>query len=115
MLNPENVYLNKLELCEKAGVNRKVYYTAFSNPKFVALYRSKAKDLISEAVVPIINASVKEAIAGSFQHAKLLLEMGDMHQDSLAVTGDKKGAIITAEMSPKDAAALYAKKVKGEV
>ena len=114
LMKPENRHCTIKELCLRSGVNRSTYYQGFDNPYFVTEYKRLSRELITQAVAPIIQSAVREAKLGSFQHTKLLLEMESMHQDSLAITGKGGGAIITADMTPKEAAEMYARKVKGE-
>jgi hypothetical protein len=83
MLNPENATLSITDICNLAGVNRSSYYDAFAKEKFVGYYKSKAKDLISHAIGPVVNSFVKEAKKGSYQHGKTLLEMAGLHTDKL--------------------------------
>ncbi len=112
-MKPENRHCTIKELCKRAGISRTVYYKGFDNPYFVKEYKRLSLQLITESVAPLIQSAVREAKLGSFNHTKLLLEMENLHQDSLAVT-DKKTTSITAEMTPKQAAELYAEKVKGK-
>jgi predicted DNA-binding transcriptional regulator AlpA len=97
LLNPECRFLNKTEVCKKARIRRSTYYVLFNNPRFVQYYKTKAKDLVAQAVGPVIGAFVKEAKAGSFQHGKVILEMMDLHVDvkKHQLTGKDDGPIVT--------------------
>ena len=79
LANPENIGKTVTDLCNLAEISRKHYYEMFKKPDFVACQEKFAKDLIKQAVNPIITACIKEAKNGSFQHAKLLMEMGQMY------------------------------------
>ena len=46
-----------------------------------------AKDLISQSVMPVINAFIKEAKRGSFQHGKALLEMTEIYVNKMELSG----------------------------
>ena len=73
--NPENYLLSITELCNVAGISRKTYYECFKKPEFCALNQEMGAELVKKVIQPIINASAKAAIDGSYQHAKMLLEM----------------------------------------
>lgn len=75
MLNPEHRFKTVTQICALAKISRMTYYRAFENQKFVTLYKAKGKDLVSASVLPVINAFVREAVRGSFQHGKALLEI----------------------------------------
>ena len=93
LLDPANRHKNKKQIAELAEISREMYYKIFRKPEFVEYYRDRAKDLISEAVSSVINAAIREARCGSFQHQKMILEMAEMHQDSLALTGVNRGPV----------------------
>lgn len=81
LANPENATLNISEICKKAGVSRQTYYRAFEKKEFVTYYHNLCRQMIAESVGPIIRACEKEAKKGSFQHAKLLLEMAGLYTE----------------------------------
>ena len=113
LMQPENRHLNIQDLCKKAGVSRTVYYKGFDNPYFADEYKRLSLTLITQAVGPILQSAIREAKMGSFNHTKLLLEMENLHQDSLALTGKSGGPIITSDMPAKQAAEIYAEIIKG--
>ncbi len=78
LLNPDNRRKSIKDLCQIANCSRQVYYEAFAKPSFQTFYESKAKDLIREAVVPIVNTFIKEALMGSYQHGRTVLEMAGL-------------------------------------
>jgi len=81
LLNPEFRNKSVTEICSIAGVSRQTYYRAFEKPQFVALYESRAKDLVRAAVGPVINAFVKAAKEGSYPHGKVILEMAGLYAE----------------------------------
>lgn len=87
MLNPKNRFLSITDICKAAPCTRSMYYRAFEDERFVAYYKAKAKDLISRAVMPVVNAFVKEAKCGSFQHGKAILEMTEIYVNKMELTG----------------------------
>ncbi|HYD91742.1 MAG TPA: phBC6A51 family helix-turn-helix protein [Flavobacterium sp.] len=97
LVNPDFIGATVANICQEAGISRETYYQAFKKPGFCELQERLAKDLIKQAVNPIINACIKEAKNGSFQHAKLLMEMGHMYtpKQLQEVTGKNGGPIET--------------------
>ena len=93
LLNPEMRNKSVTEICTIAGVSRQTYYRAFEKPQFVALYESRAKDLVRAAVGPIINAFIKAAKEGSYTHGKVILEMAGLYVEpkKLEHTGEDGG------------------------
>ena len=87
LLNPENRMKSITDICNTAGMSRQTYYRAFSKPEFSAVYKEKAKELVKQSVVPVINTFIREAQRGSFQHGKVILEMADMYADKVSVSG----------------------------
>lgn len=85
MLNPDHRFLSITDICKTAKCNRTSYYKAFGNPRFVAYYKSKSEDLISHAVMPVINALVKGAKAGSQPHIKMVLEIANIYSEKKSV------------------------------
>jgi len=78
LINPEYRMKSITEICKLAQCTRPVYYEAFSKPGFVELYNARSQDLIRQSVAPILNTFVREALRGSFQHGKLLLDMAGL-------------------------------------
>jgi len=85
MLNPDNRMKSITDICKIANCTRTTYYESFSKAGFKAIYESKAKELVKNAVGPVINAFIKEAVRGSYPHGKTLLEMAGMHTEGLQV------------------------------
>ncbi len=81
LLSPENRFLNVLRLCKKAGVSRPTYYLAFSKPGFVALYKEMSIRLAERVIGPVMATFADEAVRGSFQHGKVILEMAGVYSE----------------------------------
>lgn len=81
IFDPEHVSTTITEKCEALGIARNTYYHHMNKPEFQAYYIRLAKDLIKQNTAPLVNAAVKHAKAGSFQHFKFLMEMGDIHKE----------------------------------
>lgn len=83
MLNPANRLKTITEICDIAGVSRKAYYRAFEKPDFMDHYKQESKALASKHIGQVLNAFVKEASRGSFQHGKVLLEMAGLYKETI--------------------------------
>jgi hypothetical protein len=96
LLNPEHRTKSVTDICKIANCSRPTYYDAMEKPGFMAIYEQKTKDLIKQAVGPVINTFVREALRGSFQHGKVILEMAGLYSEksTLEVTGE---VTLTAE------------------
>jgi hypothetical protein len=114
LLNPENRMKKITELCQIAEISRETYYNAFNKPQFVAIYKARSKELINKAVGPVLNAFIKEASRGSFQHGKVLLEMADLYTEKTKqeITGKDGGPIKTETVNPIDYSNLTDDEVK---
>ena len=110
LFNPEHRFASITKTCELAGVSRNSYYDAFDKPEFVGYYKKKARDIVDQAVMPVINTFKKMAIAGSFQHGKALLDMAKMSEpiriQAMNFNFDTD--------DPKEAQRAYAELIKGE-
>lgn len=82
MLNPAYRLKSISEVCEIAGISRRQYYNIFAKPEFVDHYKQESKALASKHIGQVLNAFVKEASRGSFQHGKVLLEMAGLYQET---------------------------------
>lgn len=99
MLNPENRMKSITDICNMAKISRMTYYRAFEKPEFTEVYNNKSKDLIKQAVAPVINTFIREAQRGSFQHGKVILEMAGIYAEKQQVemTGKDGGPIETKQ------------------
>lgn len=106
LLNPETVCKSITDICEEAGVVRNVYYDAMAKPDFVEYYHGIVKSHISAKASPLINAAMKEAEKGSFQHIKLLLEMAGMHTETKEIkhsgSVEVEGAVELVTVTPDE-------------
>lgn len=85
LLNPDYRMKSITDLCNVAKISRMAYYRAFEKPEFKALYKQKSKELVENAVAPVLNTFVREALRGSFQHGKVILEMAGLYSEKLQV------------------------------
>ena len=94
-MNPANRMKSATDVCQIAGISRETYYAAFAKVGFNAVYKDMSLKVVKAAVAPVINAFVREAQRGSFQHGKILLEMADMYAEKTKreVTGADGGPI----------------------
>lgn len=67
------------DICKAAKCSRDVYYKAFTKTEFVELYKELSESLVKQSIAPVINAFIREAQRGSFNHGKVLLEMAGLY------------------------------------
>ena len=79
LINPDYRMKSITDICKAAKCTRNIYYTAFEKPEFVKLYKELSASLVQQSIAPVINAFVREAKRGSFQHGKVLLEMAGLY------------------------------------
>lgn len=95
LINPENRMKSITDVCKLAKCTRPIYYDAFQKPGFVAIYQQMSMDIVKQSIAPVLNAFVREAQRGSFQHGKALLEMAGIYteeqQARIAVLKAKAG------------------------
>jgi hypothetical protein len=89
LLNPDYRMKSITELCNVAKISRMAYYRAMGKPEFKALYKQKTKELVENSIAPVLNTFVREALRGSFQHGKVILEMAGLYSEKtqIDVTG----------------------------
>lgn len=85
LLNPENRMKSVTDICRIAKCDRKTYYNAFTKPGFVELYKKKSAELAEQSISSVVNAFIKQAQRGSFQHGKLILEMAGVYTEKSKV------------------------------
>ncbi|MED0739010.1 phBC6A51 family helix-turn-helix protein [Aneurinibacillus thermoaerophilus] len=83
LLDPANRMKTVAEICRLVPCDRKIYYRAFKNPAFVEEYRQMSTELAQRHLSQVMNAFVKEAVRGSFQHGKVLLEMAGVYTEKV--------------------------------
>lgn len=93
LLDPTMIDKTITEKCELLGVSRQTYYTHMSKPGFSAYCKALVYETIKHNSLPMIQAAVKAAKNGSFQHFKLLMEMGDFHTEEKNVNLEGNVAI----------------------
>lgn len=85
LLTPEHRTKSITDVCKLAGCSRTIYYDAMAKPEFKALYEAKTKDLIKQSIGPVVNTFVREALRGSFQHGKVILEMAGLYSEKSTI------------------------------
>jgi hypothetical protein len=118
LLNPEHRTKSVTDICKIAGCSRPVYYDAMQNPEFKALYEQRTKDLIKNSIGPVVNTFIREALRGSFQHGKVLLEMAGLYSEKtqIDVTGTVEHLIngLSREELRAEIAALEQKRLQAQ-
>ena len=103
LINPEYRMKSVTDICRIAKCDRSTYYEAFSKPGFVELYKSKSMDIVKQSVAPVLNTFVREALRGSYQHGKLILDMaGLVTEEQKARTDKLKAEAIKANEDETD-------------
>lgn len=83
--------LSITELCRRAGVSTVSYYKYFNMPHFVNAYDKLTRDILKNAVYPIVKASIREGRKGSHQDRKMILEMTGDYQAKGSLDLNVKG------------------------
>jgi len=81
LLDPGNRFKSISEICDTAKCGRRTYYRAFDRPRFREEYKRQAAALSERHLGQVMNAFVREATRGSFQHGKVLLEMAGVYSE----------------------------------
>lgn len=79
LINPDYRMKSITDICKAAKCSRDVYYKAFAKTEFVELYKELSESLVKQSIAPVINAFIREAQRGSFNHGKVLLEMAGLY------------------------------------
>lgn len=79
LINPDYRMKSITDICRAAKCTRNIYYNAFAKEEFVKIYKEMSESLVKQAIAPVINAFVREAQRGSFNHGKVLLEMAGLY------------------------------------
>jgi hypothetical protein len=90
LLNPEYRTKSITDICKIAACSRFLYYDSFKKPGFQELYKAQSKALVDQSIAPVLNTFVREALRGSFQHGKVILEMAGLYSEKsqLEITGE---------------------------
>lgn len=108
MMNPDNLDKSITDICGIAKIDRGTYYNAFDKEGFNEYYQQKGKDLISQAVMPTINATKKYARREKGHNdRKLLLEMAKTFTPELTVN-------VMKEMSDEELATILKEAKDGD-
>lgn len=95
LLDPSNRLKSITDICNLADISRTTYYKLMDKPEFMDFYNRKSAELAKNYLGPVMNAFVREATRGSFQHGKVLLEMAGAYKETSRkeVAGDKDNPI----------------------
>lgn len=95
------------QTCEAAGIGYAAYKAAMANPEFVSALNSVVKNMIRQAVLPLVRAGVQFAMDGSFRHWEALLRMGgqidaESEENEIVIrfAGAAAPTVIEAEIMP---------------
>lgn len=81
LLDPKNRLKSIREICDMVPCNPKTYERAFKKPEFAQLYAERSAALAKKHLGAVMNAFVRQATRGSFQHGKVLLEMAGVYSE----------------------------------
>lgn len=81
LLEPNNRFKSISDICDTAKCSRNSYYRAFNKPHFREEYKRQAAALSERHLGQVMNAFVREATRGSFQHGRVLLEMAGVYTE----------------------------------
>jgi len=81
LMNPANRLKAIVEICNIAKVSRQSYYRSFGKPEFVFYYSKQSAALVKRYIGQVMNAFIREAVRGSFQHGKVILEMAEVYAE----------------------------------
>jgi len=79
LINPDYRMKSITDICKAAKCSRNTYYDAFAKEEFVEIYKELSESIVKQSIAPVINAFVREAKRGSFNHGKVLLEMAGLY------------------------------------
>ena len=117
LLNPDYRMKSITDLCNIAKISRMAYYRAMEKPEFKSLYKAKSKELVDNAIAPVLNTFVREALRGSFQHGKVILEMAGLYSDKqqIEVTGGIDVNLSRSEIQSRIADLLSKKQLDSAI
>lgn len=81
LLDPECRLKTVTAICGLVPCDRKTYYKAFAKREFADEYIRLSADLAKKHLGQVMNTFVNEAVKGSFQHGKVLLEMAGVYTE----------------------------------
>jgi hypothetical protein len=73
------------EICEGAGVDRRIYYRMLEDPEFKALLPEAIDHLLGEQLIPVVHSVIKRAIEGSAKHSELVFKLAGLISSDDAV------------------------------
>lgn len=97
--NPENRLLSIKDQCDMANISTKTYQRAVRKKEYLQAEREACSEIIQKELIPIVHTFINEAKNGSFQHGKVILEMGDLYTEKQKkeITG-KDGEALKLEV-----------------
>ena len=104
MLDPANRMKSITDICKRANCSRVTYYEAFNKPGFVKIHKERSVALAEKYLGSVMNAFVREAARGSFQHGKILLEMAGVYKETTrkeltGKDGDPMGVSVASRIA----------------
>lgn len=94
LMNPENMNLTVREKAAKANVSTRTFYNYLDKPEVMNLYRELMLKEIALDARGMIRVATKEAMKGSFQHFKMLMEMAGLHSNKLEINKNETHVYI---------------------
>ena len=81
------------------------------------MYKSQSKALVDQSIAPVLNTFVREALRGSFQHGKVILEMAGLYSDKqqIEVTGGIDVNLSRSEIQSRIADLLSKKQLDSAI
>lgn len=78
MMQEDAYTLSVVQLCDRADISTETYYRGFKKPEFKKLMLDLVMELIKQNSMQMVGRAIKEAKAGSYQHLKFLMELGQL-------------------------------------
>jgi hypothetical protein len=100
LCDPANRDKTVVDICKVAEVCRETYYRAIQKPHFTELAQQLAIAVIKQQVIPLVNSGIAAAKQGSFQHWKVLMEMGGLY-DPKRIDPEDGGTITVRFVDPR--------------
>ena len=106
LINPGYRMKSIKEICLIAQISRATYYRAFEKPEFQAIYKAQSRALVDQSIAPVLNTFVREALRGSFQHGKVILEMAGLYSEKTTVEHTGEISLTASERKARIAELL---------
>jgi hypothetical protein len=86
MIDPANRMKTVTDICKLAKISRTAYYKAVNDKAFMERYTEESKQLVKQALGPVVNSMVRQAQMGNTQAIKIVLEMAGIYSERFDVT-----------------------------